>query len=205
MYKQLFSGIFFLFFIESAVAIEEPKYTVLEKSEPFELRAYSSKVIAEVLVAGNLSDASSEGFKLIADYIFGNNSSGTGNNEKISMTAPVTMASMSKESSMAVPVIIEKTTTQWRMYFVMPSKYTLDTLPKPNNAQVKLRNIPAGNYAVIQFSGLAGEAKVAHKTADLMWWLNSKNIRPLGVAQLARYNPPWTLPFLRRNEILVVY
>jgi len=205
MYKQLFSGIFFVFFIESAVAIEEPKYTVLEKSEPFELRAYSSKVIAEVLVAGNLSDASSEGFKLIADYIFGNNSSGTGNNEKISMTAPVTMASMSKESSMAVPVIIEKTTTQWRMYFVMPSKYTLDTLPKPNNAQVKLRNIPAGNYAVIQFSGLAGEAKVAHKTADLMWWLNSKNIRPLGVAQLARYNPPWTLPFLRRNEILVVY
>jgi len=205
MYKQLFSGIFFVFFIESAVAIEEPKYTVLEKSEPFELRAYSSKVIAEVLVAGNLSDASSEGFKLIADYIFGNNSSGTGNNEKISMTAPVTMASMSKESSMAVPVIIEKTTTQWRMYFVMPSKYTLDTLPKPNNAQVKLRNIPAGNYAVIQFSGLAGEAKVAHKTAELMWWLNSKKIRPLGVAQLARYNPPWTLPFLRRNEILVVY
>lgn len=205
MYKRLFSGIFFLFFIESAVAIEEPKYTVLEKSEPFELRAYNSKIIAEVLIAGNLSDASSEGFKLIADYIFGNNSSGTGNNEKISMTAPVTMTSMSEEISMTAPVTIEKTNTQWRMHFVMPSKYTIDTLPKPNNSHVKLRNIPAGNYAVIQFSGLAGEAKVANKTVDLMMWLKGKNIRPLGVAQLARYNPPWTLPFLRRNEILVAY
>ncbi|RPH97342.1 MAG: heme-binding protein [Calditrichaeota bacterium] len=187
------------------MAIEEPKYKVIEKSGDFELRAYSPKIIAETLVSGSLEKASAAGFKLIADYIFGNNTSRSGGNEKISMTAPVTMEPKSEKISMTAPVSMEQTGGQWRVHFVMPSQYTLDTLPKPNNPAVTLREVPAGNYAVIRFSGFASENRTAAKTADLMAWLDSKGITPTGMPEFARYNPPWTLPFLRRNEVMVAY
>ncbi len=205
MITRFFLGLFVLFFAGSAMAIEEPKYTVLEKSGAFELRAYSSKIVAETLVSGSLDKASSAGFKLLADYIFGNNTSRTGGNEKISMTAPVTMEPKSEKISMTAPVSMEQTGGQWRVYFVMPDQYTLDTLPKPNNPAVTLREVPASNYAVIRFSGFAGEEKSATKTAELIAWLDNKSIIPVAKPELARYNPPWTLPFLRRNEIMVAY
>jgi hypothetical protein len=162
-------------------------------------------IVAETLVSGSLDKASSAGFRLIADYIFGNNTSSSGLNEKISMTAPVTMEPGSEIIKMTAPVSMEQTDAKWRVHFVMPDQYTLDTLPKPNNPAVTLREVPASNYAVIRFSGFAGEDKIARKTADLMAWLDSKSITPTGKPQLARYNPPWTLPFLRRNEVLVAY
>jgi LDH2 family malate/lactate/ureidoglycolate dehydrogenase len=84
--KRLYLGLLVLFFTGSAMAIEEPKYTVLEKSGEFELRAYSTNIVAETLVSGSMDNASSAGFRLIADYIFGNNTSTTGGSEKISMT-----------------------------------------------------------------------------------------------------------------------
>ena len=200
------------------MAIEEPKYSVVEKSGSFELRAYAPMVVAETLVDGDLDDASSAGFRRIADYIFGNNTARAGGSEKISMTAPVAMAPKSEKISMTAPVGMQaKTenaglnntrldnTNQWRMYFVMPSQYTLETLPKPNNSAVTLRAIPASRMAVLRFSGLAGEEKTAKKTAELLAWLKSKQITPIGEPELARYNPPWTLPFLRRNEVMVAY
>ncbi len=196
-----------LLFANSAVAIEEPKYTLVEKSGDFELRAYAPRVVAETLVEGSLNDASSAGFKRIADYIFGNNTSRSGASEKISMTAPVGMApkAESEKISMTAPVAMQQTAGQWRMYFVMPSQYTLSTLPTPNNATVTLRELPESRMAVLRFSGLAGEEKTASKTAELLAWLKSKNITPTGTPELARYNPPWTLPFLRRNEVMVAY
>ena len=187
------------------MATEEPEYMVIEKSGAFELRTYSPMIVAETLVSGSLDKASGSGFRLIADYIFGNNTSSSGLNEKISMTAPVTMEPGSETIKMTAPVSMERTDAKWRVHFVMPSQYTLDTLPKPNNPAVTLREVPASNYAVIRFSGFAGEDKIARKTADLMAWLDSKSITPTGKPQLARYNPPWTLPFLRRNEVLVAY
>jgi len=205
MMSRLFLGILVLFFTGSAMAIEEPKYTVIEKSGAFELRAYGPKIIAETLVPGSLDKASSAGFRLIADYIFGNNTSRTGDNEKISMTAPVTMEPQSEKISMTAPVSMEQTGGQWRVHFVMPGQYTLETLPKPNNPAVTLREVPTSNYAVIRFSGFAGEDKIAKKAADLMTWLDSKGITPIGKPELARYNPPWTLPFFRRNEVMVAY
>ncbi|NOT15152.1 MAG: heme-binding protein, partial [Methylotenera sp.] len=84
-------------------------------------------------------------------------------------------------------------------------QYTLSTLPTPNNPAVTLRELPASRMAVIRFSGLAGEEKTAKKTDELLVWLKSKNIAPTGTPELARYNPPWTLPFLRRNEVMVAY
>lgn len=187
------------------MAYEEPKYDVIEKSEPFELRAYKPMIIAEVLVDGSMDEAGNKGFKLIADYIFGNNKSRAGSSEKISMTVPVTMEPKPEKISMTAPVSMQETAGKWRMYFVMPSKYTMETLPVPNNAEVKLREIPAKKVAVLRFSGLAGEAKTAKKTEELLAWLDTKKIQPSSVTELARYNAPWTLPFLRRNEVLVEY
>ncbi|MEQ1767329.1 MAG: heme-binding protein [Methylotenera sp.] len=183
-------GLLILLFANVAMAIEEPKFTILEKSGAFELRAYAPRVVAETLVDGSLDDASGAGFRRIADYIFGNNTSHKGGSEKISMTAPVTM---------------QQSAGQWRMYFVMPSQYSLSTLPTPNNGAVTLRELPESRAAVLRFSGLAGEEKTAKKTAELLAWLKSKNITPIGTPELARYNPPWTLPFLRRNEVMVAY
>jgi len=187
------------------MATEEPSYTVIEQSGDFELRRYSPMIVAETQVSGPMDAASSAGFRLIADYIFGNNTSRAGGNEKISMTAPVTMEPKPEKISMTVPVSMEQTGEQWRVHFVMPSQYTLDSLPTPNNSAVSLREVPASNYAVIRFSGLVSEEKRAEKAAELMTWIDSKGIKPVGEPKLARYNPPWTLPFLRRNEVMVAY
>lgn len=205
MIRRLFSGLIIILFTGSAMAIEEPKYTVKAKSGVFELRTYTPMIVAETLVSGSLDKASNAGFRMIADYIFGNNTSHAGGKEKISMTAPVTMEPKSEKISMTAPVSIEQKDGQWRVHFVMPGEYTLDTLPKPNNPAVNLREVPASNYAVIRFSGFTGEDKIAKKTAELFAWLDSKGITPIGKPRLARYNPPWTLPFFRRNEIMVPY
>jgi len=194
-----------------AMAIEEPKYTVIKKSDDFELRQYEPKIIAEVLIDGDMSQASNRGFRLIADYIFGNNTAADGNQAKISMTAPVTMENepISEKIDMTVPVTMEKQTNensnQWRMHFVMPSEFTMETLPKPNNDRVKVRQIPDKNYAVIRFSGFTGTQKVEEKTSLLIDWMTQNGLKPKGQPELARYNAPLTLPFLRRNEVMIAY
>ncbi|MGB5200116.1 MAG: heme-binding protein [Sedimenticolaceae bacterium] len=205
MVKNRFLGLLLLLVTGAAMATEEPAYTVLEQSGNFELRRYDPMIVAETLVSGSMDDASRSGFRLIADYIFGNNTLRNGGKGKISMTAPVTMAVDSEEISMTAPVSMQRSSGKWRMHFVMPSEYTLDSLPRPNNPAVKLREIPATDYAVIRFSGLAGENKVAAKTAELEVWLEGRGIEPRGNPELARYNPPWTLPFLRRNEVMIPY
>ena len=138
------------------MATEEPDYTVIEQAGDFELRAYSPMIVAEVQVSGPMGDASSAGFRLIADYIFGNNTARAGGNEKISMTAPVTMEPTSEKISMTVPVGMEQTGEQWRVHFVMPSQYTLDTLPTPNNPAVSLREVPASRLCSDSFFWLGG-------------------------------------------------
>jgi hypothetical protein len=205
MVKHLSLGLLLLLVTGGAVATEEPSYTVTEQSGSFELRRYDPMIVAETLVSGAMDDASGSGFRLIADYIFGNNTAPNGGDERISMTAPVTMAAQSEEISMTAPVSMARSAGRWRVHFVMPSEYSLDTLPRPNNPAVTLREIPETRYAVIRFSGLAGEEKVAAKTAELKSWLAARGIEPLGNPELARYNPPWTLPFLRRNEVMIRY
>ena len=186
-----------------AMAIEEPGYETLVADEPYELRQYRPMIVAETFVEGDLSAASNAGFRRIADFIFGNNTSPRGAGEKIEMTAPVTAAPASEKIAMTAPVTVEDTGGRWRVHFVMPSKYTIATLPRPNDPAVAIREVPAAKVAVIRFSGLAGESNVAGKTADLMRWIESRGLRASGTPQLARYNPPWTLPFMRRNEVLV--
>lgn len=205
MFKGLCLGLIILLSTEQAMAIEEPKYTVLEVFEAFELRAYEPMIVAQTRVAGNLDEASTAGFKIIAGYIFGNNHLGVTTNNKISMTAPVSLQLQSEKINMTAPVSMQQADGQWLVHFVMPSQYTLDTLPKPNNPAVMLKQEPARNYAVLRFSGFAGSIKVDKKVAELMNWLNLKGITPIGEPQMARYNAPWSLPFLRRNEVMVRY
>lgn len=202
---QLLIVLCLLLFTGVSMAIEEPKYKVIKSAGAFELRVYDPKIIAEIEVTGSLKKASNKGFRLIADYIFGNNISTAGSNEKINMTAPVTIKPKSEKISMTAPVTMKQTGNTWRMHFVMPSKYTLKTLSKPNNSAVKIKQVAGGKYAVVRFSGLAGKTKTDRKTADLEKWLKTVNINPTGTPELARYNPPWTLPFMRRNEVLIKY
>ena len=192
------------------LAVEEPQYEVLEKSGDFELRQYAPMIVAETVVSGSMDEASSKGFRLIADYIFGNNTAKGGDSREISMTAPVTMEAADSEPdgskiSMTAPVTMEPAGENWRVHFVMPSEYTMATLPAPKNDKVALREVPGKRYAVVQFSGLAGEDKVADKTSALIDWLTGQNLKPVGQPELARYDPPWTLPFLRRNEVMTEY
>ena len=192
-----------IMFSTAAMSIEEPKFTLLEKEQSFELRAYQPKLVAEVLVDGDMSEVSSKGFKLIADFIFGNNTAQSGKSEKISMRAPVAVKPSAEKISMTAPVGLQQSNKGWRVYFVMPSQYTLQTLPKPNNPQVTIKLLPAQKFAVVRFSGLVGEEKMNMKLAELNQWIKRKNFKALSNPELARYNPPWTLPFLRRNELLV--
>lgn len=185
-------------------AVEEPDYTVISQSEDFELRRYAPQLVAETFVSGDQKDASNQGFKVLADFIFGNNTAPSGDSSKISMTAPVKMQA-SQEIAMTAPVNMQQTDGKWRVRFVMPSQYTMQTLPKPNNSAVNIVEVPAQTYGVIRFSGFTGEAKVEDKTKELEAWMQNQNLTPTSSPELARYDTPWTLPFLRRNEVMIRY
>lgn len=194
------------------MATEEPEYTVLSQVDDFELRRYDEQLVAQTWVSGNQDSASRAGFKVLADYIFGNNTAPTGGSSKISMTAPVTMQPNSKKSdgesqkiAMTAPVNMQQDDGKWRVQFTMPSQYTMQTLPKPNNPNITITEVPAQTYGVIKFSGLAGSKKVATKMEELQSWMQTQNLNVTGEPELARYNPPWTLPFLRRNEVMIAY
>ena len=178
--------------------VEQPKYQVVESSGNIEIRDYASMIVAEAEVAGDRRDAIGKGFRIIADYIFGNNTSA----QKVPMTAPVTQQG-SEKIAMTAPVTQQGDGNIWRVRFVMPSNYTMETLPKPNNPAVKLKEIGAKRYAVIRFSGLAGEESLRRRTEELNAFISAKNLTPLSAPTYAFYNPPWTLPFLRRNEVMV--
>ena len=186
----------------SAMAIEEPEFISIEKKDAFEIREYQPKLIAQVLINGTFDSASSKGFRLLADFIFGNNKTNEGS-KKIEMTAPVVTRDASEKIEMTAPVISEETEKGWYVSFNMPKQYSKETLPVPNNSEVKIIEIPAEKFAVISFSGLVREKKYAEMLSLLNEEMKKRNLDPKGPVILARYNPPWTLPFLRRNELMV--
>ena len=194
------------------MAIEEPKYEVLLSDGPYEIRHYSSILIAETVVEGDMDEASNKGFRLIADFIFGNNQIADSlTSEKIAMTAPVTLEPQSAKISMTAPVTVEpqsnesdmQTAKSWRVNFVMPSRYTLATIPKPKNNAVNLREIPGKHYVVLKYSGFNSVSRVHSKVQETTEWALKRNFKVVGTPQLSRYDPPWTLPMFRRNEIML--
>ena len=164
-----------------AIAIEEPVYQVEKawEAEQIEIRAYAPRVMA---VTG-MDEDTDGGFRVLAGYIFGGNAE----EEKIAMTAPV-QQSMAGEKEMA---------------FMMPAKYALEDLPAPEDQRVSFREAPAYTAAVIQFSGWASAEKADEKWQQLRGFLIAEGIDITGEPTLNQYNPPWTLPFMRRNEIIV--
>ena len=198
--------------MESAMAIEEPHYDVIVSQAPFELRHYAPTLIAQTIVEGDMDAASNKGFRLIADFIFGNNlAAGSEQAAKIAMTAPVTVEPQSSKIAMTAPVTIEPqsdatsvaSAKQWRIHFVMPSQYTLANIPKPNNSAVTLREVPRKYFVVHRYSGFNTMARVQEKTDETLAWAKQQSLKVVGTPQLSRYDPPWTLPMFRRNEIMV--
>ena len=193
--------------MESAMAIEEPKYEVRTSQAPFELRHYAPTLIAQTIVEGDMDAASNKGFRLIADFIFGNNLAADSEQEaKIAMTAPVTVEPQSSKIAMTAPVTIEPqlgSAQQWRVHFVMPSQYTLATIPKPKNSAVTLHELPSKYFVVHRYSGFNTVARVQEKTDEALAWAKQQSLKVVGTPQLSRYDPPWTLPMFRRNEIMV--
>jgi hypothetical protein len=206
--------IFFLnfFWIGNVMAIEEPKFEVLVTDGAYEIRKYAPYIVAETWVEGDMDEASSKGFRLIADYIFGNNQAvSSASNEKIAMTAPVTLEPQSAKIAMTAPVTLEpqtgapsmETAKQWLVKFIMPSQYTLATIPKPKNTAVTLRETPSKQYAVLKYSGFNFQSRVQTKIEEALAWAAQRKLQVIGQPQLSRYDPPWTLPMLRRNEIMI--
>ncbi|MCE2679123.1 MAG: heme-binding protein [Burkholderiales bacterium] len=195
-----------------SAATEEPKYEVIKSEGAFEIRRYKPMLIAETEVQGDMDEASRKGFRLIADYIFGNNQRPDSADEaKIAMTAPVTVQPQAVKIAMTAPVSAQpvagatnmQTADKWRVHFVMPSQYTLATIAKPKNDAVKLKEVPGKYFVVLAYSGLNGVAKVQEKTNETLEWTRQNGLEITGIPQLARYDPPWTLPMFRRNEIMV--
>ena len=204
--SYILSGILTLFLVLLAMSgtimsqVNEPKFKIIESHGNIEIREYEPLLVAEVRVEGERKEAISKGFRSLADYIFGNNAP----SQKISMTAPV-MQQPGEKIAMTAPVIQQATdhSGHWKVSFVMPAGYTLETLPLPNNSQVEALSIPAKRYAVIRFSGLAGEENLQKHLEELVKYTKQVNLKTVGEPIFAFYNPPWTLPFLRRNETML--
>ena len=179
------------------MAIEEPAFKVISTSGKFEIRQYAPYLIAQTWVEGDMDDAGSQGFRRIADYIFGNNQlPGADGSGKIAMTAPVTMEPGEIANGM-------KSAQRWRVQFAMPRQYTMATIPKPKSSAVTLAEVSEKWVVVHSYSGLNTLQRVQDKTDELLQWLKAHSLVAKSAPQLARYDPPWTLPMWRRNEIMV--
>ncbi len=178
--------------------VEQPKYQVTASDGSIEVRAYGPMIVAEAEVKGERKVAIREGFRLIAAYIFGANKP----NAKIAMTAPVQQQSAQK-IAMTAPVTQRTDGKSWTVRFVMPSNWTIETLPGPNDPRVILKPVPAKRMVAIRFSGTANDALVQAKTSELRKYASDHQLATIGEPLLAFYNPPWTLPFFRRNEIML--
>lgn len=180
--------------------VEQLKYQVLEQNENYEIRQYEPSLLAETVIEDvGYSEAFSEGFRRIAGYIFGGNKS----QESIAMTAPVTEEG-SEKIAMTVPVTEEKQSEKSRkVAFVMPSKYSMDTLPIPNDDRVKLREVPARKMAVLSFGWYPTADNVEAKKLELVDALRAKGVKYVGMPIYAGYNPPFSFPLFLKNEVMV--
>jgi hypothetical protein len=189
----------FLMPMGEGMAYEEAKYTVIMKEGNYELRQYEPHIIAETMVEGDFDKAGNEGFRRIFKYISGENQK----KQSIAMTAPVSQDAGPEKIAITAPVSQERTGGQWRIAFVMPSEYTMDTLPQPVDPEVLLKQVPARRMAAITYSGKWSKERYEEHKALLDAFIQQRKWTPLGAPVLARYNSPFTLWFLRRNEVLV--
>lgn len=179
------------------MALEEPAYRVVAQRPDYEVRAVAAYRVAEVEVAGTLESAGSAGFRILAAYIFGENRA----RESIAMTAPVTTA-RSQRIAMTAPVLERAAGAgAYLVQFTMPASYSLETLPEPKDRRVQLREVPARRVAVRRYRGGWAEQRYRSELRTLERALRRDGLAWLGEAHWARFNSPFSLPWLRRNEI----
>ncbi len=182
-----------------AMAIEEAAYTVLLSDNNFEIREYAPHILAETVVDGDLEEAGNRAFNRLFRYISGNNRS----REKVAMTAPVSQQPKGEKIVMTAPVGQQRVQENWAVSFMMPATYTLDSLPEPEDPEVKLRQVPARRMAAVRYSGFWSEKAYLRHKLELESWIQERGLSIAGDPVWARYNPPFTLWFLRRNEVLI--
>ncbi len=182
-------------------SVEEPHHIRRPLTEDVEIRQYGPRIAAETTVTGDKQRALSAGFRRIAGYIFGGNH----RDAQIAMTAPVVQQpSGGEDIAMTSPVSQTGSAEEgWTVRFYMPAKWSMETLPTPDNDDVRLVRVPAETVAVLKFTGDRGQRAVAACTEQLMKTLRDNDIEPTGEAVAWFYDPPWTLPFRRRNEVAV--
>jgi SOUL heme-binding protein len=165
--------------------VEEPDYALNLSEGAFEVRAYAPTIVAETTVVGDAFGSRFEGFGPLADYIFAKERDG----EKIAMTAPVTQHATKSD--------------EWTIGFTMPAGYSMETLPAPASPDVRLTKQPAQTMAVFKFTGIASESDMVDAQRTLMQKVADAGLTAKGEPVFAFYDPPWTLPFMRRNEVMV--
>lgn len=167
------------------MAIEEPQYRVLVSEDEMEIREYEPFIVAETRIEAPMEEAGNRAFRILANYIFGGNSG----QKKISMTAPVSVQAESEGTHVVT--------------FSMPSGFTMESLPKPEDSKVTLRPVPKKKMAAYRYSGTWSIERFEERKKRLTAWIQAKNLKITGSAIFARYNAPWTPWFLRRNEVLI--
>jgi hypothetical protein len=184
------------------IGTEEPHFLRRPLTKTIEIRRYGPRIAAETTVTADEEGARNTGFRRLARYIFGANHRG----EDIAMTAPVAQQQQSggDEIAMTAPVAQSRENDGgWRIRFFMPSKWTMETLPVPDDDSVRLVTVPEETVAVLRFSGDRSPRAVAARTDELLKTLNDNDIDTTGDVMAWFYDPPWTLPFRRRNEVAV--
>lgn len=185
--------------------IEEPKYDVVARHDDMEVRAYAPRLLAETVVDGSFEQAPSEGFRRIAGFIFGKNKPG----KEVAMTAPVEVIPNSNETdsakiAMTAPVTQQASASgKWTITFTMPASYTMESLPKPVDDRVTVRQLQPMKYVALRFGGFNTRSNVDESIARLRKLADAQGFKLRGEPVYARYNPPWTPWFWRRNEILI--
>ena len=183
----------------ATVGIEKAKYTVIEKEGKFEIRQYQPQIIAETVVEADFDNAGNIAFRRLFDYISGENRG----RESIAMTAPVNQKGGSEKIAMTAPVNQQKSEGKWAVSFIMPSKYTMESLPQPLDPNVILREMPPRKMAALRYSGTWSRKRYEQKKSLLQQYINDKGLQIVGEPVFARYDPPFQLWFLKRNEVLI--
>ncbi len=182
-----------------AMSIERPKFTLEKQDDDFELRVYEPTLIAETSVEGDFSEAGNLGFRRLASFIFGENLAQT----KIEMTAPVSQQTPGEKIDMTAPVGQQLDGKKFLVSFTMPSSYTMETLPRPKDPEIRIKQLPARRVAVITYSGSWSESRYQEKLEALRSWVIKQGLSAAAEPVFARYNPPIMPWFLRHNEILL--
>lgn len=181
--------------------IEQPSYEVIGRpADGVEIRRYGARLAAETVVPGrDGSQARGEAFRILAGYIFGQNKG----RAEVAMTAPVEIAAPGREVAMTAPVAVEAATSGLAMRFFMPVAYTRANLPEPTDRRVRIVDVPGQTVAALRYTGAPSAAAAAARARALLAALAGSGWRPIAAPVNLYYDPPWTVPFLRRNEVAV--